>query len=74
VAWLNSIKDRDLHLSAVTLDEIQADIEITREQDSAKAADIETWADQVAITGIFCPWMRPRSVSGQSSGIDDPTH
>jgi predicted nucleic acid-binding protein len=35
-------------LSAVTLGEIQAGIEITREQNSAKAAELDTWAKQVA--------------------------
>jgi predicted nucleic acid-binding protein len=34
----------------VTLGEIQAGIEITREQDMVKAASIEAWADQVAAT------------------------
>jgi predicted nucleic acid-binding protein len=50
VAWLETIADEYLHLSAVTLGEIQAGIEITREQDADKAAAIETWADQVAAT------------------------
>ncbi len=31
VAWLESVKDEDLHLSAVTIGEIQAGIEITRD-------------------------------------------
>lgn len=48
VAWLESIADADLHLSGVTLGEIQAGIEMTREQDADKAARIEAWADQVA--------------------------
>ena len=48
VSWLEGVADADLHISAVTLGEIQAGIEITREQDAAKAAEIETWADQVA--------------------------
>jgi len=48
VAWLQSVADADLNLSAVTLGEIQAGIELTREQDAAKAAEIEAWADQVA--------------------------
>jgi toxin FitB len=48
VAWLESIADSELHLSAVTLGEIQAGIELTREQDAAKAAEIEAWADLVA--------------------------
>ncbi|PPD12556.1 type II toxin-antitoxin system VapC family toxin [Methylophilus sp.] len=50
VAWLETIADEDLFLSAVTLGEIQAGIELTREQDAQKAATIEAWADQVAGT------------------------
>ncbi|MDM0036283.1 type II toxin-antitoxin system VapC family toxin [Variovorax sp. J22P271] len=48
LAWLQAVADSDLHLSAVTLGEIQAGIELTREQDAVKAAEIERWADQVA--------------------------
>lgn len=48
VAWLETIADADLYLSAVTLGEIQAGIEITREQDAKKAAEIEAWTDRVA--------------------------
>jgi predicted nucleic acid-binding protein len=55
LAWLRNVDDRDLYLSAVTLGEIQAGIEITREQDPAKAAEIEAWADQVAATWNVLP-------------------
>ena len=55
VAWLESTADADLHLSAVTLGEIQAGIELTREQDAAKAAEIETWADLVAVSYNVLP-------------------
>ena len=48
VAWLESIPDSELFLSAVTLGEIQAGIELTREQDADKAKEIEAWADLVA--------------------------
>lgn len=48
VAWLRAIDDADLHLSAVTLGEIQAGIELTRDQDAAKAAEIEAWLELVA--------------------------
>ena len=48
LAWLQSVAESDLHLSAVTLGEIQAGIELTREQDAAKAAEIEAWANLVA--------------------------
>lgn len=35
VAWLESVDDAQLYLSAVTIGEIQAGIELTREQDAA---------------------------------------
>ncbi len=50
LAWLEKVQDQDLHLSAVTIGEIQSGIEITREQDQAKAAAIEAWLEQVAGT------------------------
>ncbi len=43
LAWLQSCSDEELYLSAVTLGEIQAGIEITREQDAINAAEIESW-------------------------------
>ena len=48
IAWLQSADDAQLFLSAVTVGEIQAGIEITREQDAAKAAEIEAWLELVA--------------------------
>lgn len=50
LAWLEGMADADLYLSAVTVGEIQAGIEMTREQDAAKAAEIEAWLEQVAQT------------------------
>jgi predicted nucleic acid-binding protein len=66
VNWIQSIDDSELFISAVTLAEIQAGIEITKEQDPAKAREIETWLDQVADTfqvlpmdgGVFRRWAR----------------
>lgn len=55
VAWLQSVADEAIHLSAVTLGEIQAGIELTREQNGLKAAEIEAWADQVAATYNVLP-------------------
>ncbi len=48
LAWIAQADDADLHLSAVTIGEIQAGIEITREQDPDKAAELSAWLDQVA--------------------------
>ena len=55
VAWLQSTAEADLYLSAVTLGEIQAGIELTREQDATKAAEIEAWADLVAASYSVLP-------------------
>jgi toxin FitB len=48
MAWAEQVPDDQLHLSAVTLGELQAAIEITRERDPEKAAEIETWVDRIA--------------------------
>jgi len=48
IAWIQDADDPDLHLSAVTIGEIQAGIEATRTQNSAKAEELEAWAGQVA--------------------------
>jgi toxin FitB len=48
VAWLGEVEDPDLHLSAVTIGEIQAGIEVTRTQDPKRAEELEAWAEQVA--------------------------
>jgi predicted nucleic acid-binding protein len=55
VQWLATVQDSDLFLSVVTLAEIQTGIEITREQDASKAAQIEEWLQQVALTYNVLP-------------------
>jgi predicted nucleic acid-binding protein len=50
LAWLQSVGNDDLHLSAVTIGEIQAGIEITRERDPDKAEEIERWLEEIAET------------------------
>jgi predicted nucleic acid-binding protein len=66
LAWLQAADETWLHLSAVTLGEIQAGIELTREQDAPKAAQIETWLDSLAASlqvlpmdgAVFRAWAR----------------
>lgn len=48
VAWVRAAPEETLHVSAVTLGEIQAGIEITRGQDADKASEIEQWLDNLA--------------------------
>lgn len=47
VAWVEQAADANLYLSAVTIGEIQAGIEITREQDKAKASELTSWLNQI---------------------------
>jgi predicted nucleic acid-binding protein len=50
LAWLADVSDAAIHISAVTIGEIQAGVEITREQDQERAIQIEQWLDQVMAT------------------------
>lgn len=55
LSWLRETDDANLHISAVSLGEIQAGIELTRDQDPIKAAEIEMWADLVAASHNILP-------------------
>ena len=48
-----------LFVSAVTVGEIQAGIEITREQDAAKAEELEVWLDKVLASYGVLPMDAP---------------
>ena len=48
--WIRSVSAEQLYLSAVTIGEIQAGIEITREQDAVKAGELEAWLNRVLAT------------------------
>lgn len=54
-AWLQAAAPETLHLSAVSVGEIQAGIELTREQDPAKAAQIEAWLDDLCRNHTVLP-------------------
>jgi len=46
--WYKNIADEDLYISAVSIGEIQAGIELTREQDKKKAESLELWLQDIA--------------------------
>ena len=56
VAWLQARDDAELYVSVVTLAEIQAGIELTRDQDPAKAREIEAWLDAGEQYGQHLDW------------------
>lgn len=47
LAWFSAVDHSQIHLSAVTIGEIQAGIEATRESDREKAASLERWLDGI---------------------------
>ena len=53
--WIQAVSDTELHISAVTIGEIQAGIELTREQDQPKAAELEQWLELVSVTFNIIP-------------------
>jgi len=48
LAWINQLQADQIYLSAVTIGELQTGVELTRQQDPAKAAEIELWVDKLA--------------------------
>ena len=47
LAWIADVPAEQLFVSAVTVGEIQAGIEITREQDADKAEELGAWLNRV---------------------------
>lgn len=47
VAWMKTLRPEQIFLSAVTIGELQAGVELTRNNDEAKAQEIETWLSMV---------------------------
>jgi predicted nucleic acid-binding protein len=66
MAWMQSVPDNQLFISALTLGELQAGAERTRRQDQEKAASIDAWIDQLSEAyeviamdaGMFREWAR----------------
>jgi predicted nucleic acid-binding protein len=55
VAWLSHREESQLFLSAVTMGELQAGIDRTRDQYPAKADEIERWVDELAVSYQILP-------------------
>jgi toxin FitB len=55
VAWLETLRVEQIFLSAVTIGELQAGVELTRRHDSAKAREIESWLTSVEMSFSCVP-------------------
>ena len=75
--WVAGVPAEQLFVSAVTVGEIQAGIEITREQDAAKAEELEAWLDKVLASYGVLPMDAPafrewaRLMHGRSDTISE---
>ena len=57
--WIADVPAEQLFVSTVTVGEIQAGIEITREQDALKAEELEAWLDRVLASYDVLPMNGP---------------
>ena len=57
--WIADVPAEQLFVSAVMVGEIQAGIEITREQDEAKVEELEAWLDKVLASFGVLPMDMP---------------
>ncbi len=55
VAWLETLRVEQIFLSAVTMGELQAGVELTRKQNADKAREIESWLTSVEMSFSFLP-------------------
>jgi predicted nucleic acid-binding protein len=55
VAWMKALRPEQIFLSAVTIGELQAGVELTRTNDAAKALEIETWLTMVEASFTALP-------------------
>ena len=53
--WIAGVLAEHLFISAVTVGEIQAGIEVTRDQDEVKASELESWLDSVLASYAVLP-------------------
>lgn len=55
LAWLRATPDEDIGIPAIVVTELQTGAEITRRQDTAKAAELERWIDEIIQTWQVVP-------------------
>jgi toxin FitB len=54
-AWMAALHVDQIHISAVSIGELQRGIEKTRRQDAGKAQELELWLDQLQATSSVLP-------------------
>jgi len=76
-AWFDGLLTDQIYLSAVTMGELQAGVERTRNQDAGKAQEIEGWIDGLPSTvfvlamDILCFREWGRLMSGKATALSE---
>jgi toxin FitB len=55
IAWLHGLLPEQISISAVSMAELQAGVELTRQQNAAKAGEIESWLNALEATFSIVP-------------------
>jgi predicted nucleic acid-binding protein len=50
--WFDSVRVQDIAIPAAVIGELQEGVELTRQQDPHKAAEIERWIDRIMLTYV----------------------
>lgn len=75
MAWIQSLRLEQIFLSAVTIGELQAGVELMRKHDSVKALENEAWINQVESSYSALPMDAPcfrewaRLMAGESPDL-----
>jgi hypothetical protein len=75
VRWINTLRPEQIFLSAVTIGELQAGVELTCKNDAAKALEIEAWLNAVEASFAALPMDSPcfrewaRLMTGKSPNL-----
>lgn len=48
IAWIDAHPDKSFNVAAVSIGEVQQGIEMTRDQDAARAMQLEEWLEEIA--------------------------
>ena len=59
LSWMESVNNSALHISAVSVGEIQSGIELTRQRDPAKSESLEAWLEEILRTFNVLPMDAP---------------
>jgi toxin FitB len=55
IAWLETLRAEQIFISAATMGEMQAGVELTRRQDPSKAREIESWLNSIEASYVCLP-------------------